>query len=53
VKVAELFADLRASGQYRISRRGYYQQHAQHDAAEAADVLALLAPSTPSSRVTP
>jgi allantoin racemase len=47
VKVAELFADLRAAGQYRISRRGYYQQHAQHDAAEAADVLAALAASTP------
>ena len=28
VKVAEMFADLRASGQYRISRAGYYQQHA-------------------------
>jgi len=42
VKVAEMLADLRAVGQYRISRRGYYQQHAQHDAAEAAGVLALL-----------
>jgi len=42
VKVAEMLADLRAVGQYRISRRGYYQQHAEHDAAEAADVLALL-----------
>ena len=42
VKVAELFADLRAVGQYRISRRGYYAQHAEHDAQEAAEVLALL-----------
>lgn len=42
VKMAELFADLRAVGQYRISRRGYYAQHAQHDAEEAAAVLALL-----------
>jgi allantoin racemase len=42
IKVAELFADLRAVGQYRISRSGYYAQHAQHDPAEAASVLALL-----------
>ena len=42
VKVAELFADLRAAGQYRISRRGYYQQHAQHDPEEALEVLELL-----------
>jgi allantoin racemase len=42
VKLAELFADLRAAGQYRISRRGYYAKHAQHDAEEAASVLALL-----------
>ena len=39
VKVAELFADLRAVGQYRISRTGYYQQHEQHDPAEAREVL--------------
>ncbi|MGH3746977.1 MAG: aspartate/glutamate racemase family protein, partial [Micromonosporaceae bacterium] len=48
VKVAELFADLAAMGQYRISRRGYYQQHAQHDPAEAAQVLTLL--ETPGRR---
>ena len=42
VKTAELFADLRAVGQYRISRSGYYQQHAQHDPAEAETILALL-----------
>ena len=39
VKVAELFADLRAVGQYRISRAGYYQRHEQHDPAEAREVL--------------
>ena len=39
VKVAELFADLRAAGQYRISRRGYYRRHAQHDPEEAQEVL--------------
>ncbi|MBX5470244.1 MAG: hydantoin racemase [Thermoleophilaceae bacterium] len=44
VKVAELLADLRAVGQYRMSRRGYYEQHAQHDTEEASEVLALLAP---------
>src|SRR5918992_3035598 len=38
VKAAELFADLRAIGQYRISRRGYYQRAEQHDAAEAEEV---------------
>lgn len=38
VKVAELFADLRAVGQYRISRAGYYQRHDQHDPAEAREV---------------
>lgn len=44
VKTAEMLADLRAVGQYRISRRGYYQRHEQHDPAEAAAVReALLA----------
>jgi allantoin racemase len=42
VKLAELFADLNLAGQYRISRSGYYQQHGQHDQAEAAQILALL-----------
>jgi allantoin racemase len=42
VKVAELLADLRSVGQYRISRRGYYQQHAAHDPIEAQQVLDLL-----------
>jgi allantoin racemase len=39
VKAAELAADLRKVGQYRISRRGYYQRHEQHDQAEAEQVL--------------
>jgi allantoin racemase len=42
IKLAELFADLSAVGQYRISRRGYYQQHAQHNPVEAQEILALL-----------
>lgn len=42
VKLAEMFADLHATGQYRISRSGYYQQHSQHDAAEAGVVRDLL-----------
>jgi allantoin racemase len=42
VKTAELLADLRAVGQYRISRRAYYQQHAAHDPVEAAEVLGML-----------
>jgi allantoin racemase len=42
VKTAELLADLRAVGQYRISRRGYYQQHSAHDPVEAREVLDML-----------
>lgn len=42
VKTAELLADLRAAGQYRVSRSAYYRQHRQHDPAEAAEVLASL-----------
>jgi allantoin racemase len=38
VKAAELLADLRAVGQYRISRRGYYQRADQHNAEEAREV---------------
>lgn len=44
VKLAEMLADLRAAGQYRISRRGYYGQHAAHDPLEAAEVQARLEP---------
>ena len=29
---------------YRIARNGYYGQHADHDPAEAAEVLAMLVP---------
>jgi allantoin racemase len=42
VKLAELFVDLRASGQYRMSRNGYYQKHEAHDPAQAGDIRALL-----------
>ena len=42
VKVAELFADLSATGQYRMSREGYYQPHAAHDRDEAAEVRRAL-----------
>jgi allantoin racemase len=51
VKVAELFADLRAAGQYRISRVGYYQQHAQHDPDEAREVLESLLPASAAEQV--
>jgi allantoin racemase len=42
VKLAEMFADLNATRQYRISRSGYYQRHEAHDGAEAAEITALL-----------
>lgn len=42
LKVAELFADLHLLGQYRISRRGYYEPFARFDAEGAAQVLATL-----------
>jgi allantoin racemase len=42
LKVAEVLGDLHRQGQYRISRRGYYQQHRQHDAAEAREVMDVL-----------
>ena len=42
VKLAEMFADLHAAGQYRISRAGYYQQHHAHDQDEAAEIAVLL-----------
>jgi len=42
VKLAELFADLDAAGQYRIARSGYYEKHEQHDPIEAREVLARL-----------
>jgi allantoin racemase len=42
VKLAEMFADLNATKQYRISRAGYYQQHTAHDAVEATEILGLL-----------
>ncbi len=42
VKLAEMFADLNATGQYRISRTGFYQQHVTHDRDEAAEIMTLL-----------
>jgi allantoin racemase len=42
VKVAEMLADLRAVGQYRIARSGYYQRHDQRDPAEASEVRRVL-----------
>jgi len=42
VKLAEMFADLNATKQYRISRVGYYQQHTRHDTDEAAEIMGLL-----------
>src|SRR3954447_25233072 len=42
LKMAEMLADLRAAGQYRISRTAYYRQHHDHDRDEAAEVLATL-----------
>lgn len=47
VKLAELFADLQASGQYRISRTGYYQRHESHHPGQAADILARLTDRDP------
>ena len=38
LKAAETLADLYRQGKYTISRRGFYQRHEQHDAAEALDV---------------
>jgi allantoin racemase len=42
LKTAEMLADLRAAGQYRISRKAYYRQHGDHDPDEAAEVLSSL-----------
>ncbi|MDQ4036387.1 MAG: aspartate/glutamate racemase family protein, partial [Chloroflexota bacterium] len=38
LKAAESLADLFLRDRYTISRRGFYQRHDEHDAAEAADV---------------
>jgi allantoin racemase len=38
IKTAELLADLRTAGQYRISRRGFYQRAEEHDPEQAAEV---------------
>ena len=44
VKQAEILADMAAHGQYRLSRRGYYQQLREHDPAQADELDNLLAP---------
>jgi allantoin racemase len=49
VKLAEMFADLNATKQYRISRTGYYQQHASHDADEAAEIMSMLTEHSPTT----
>lgn len=38
LKAAETLADLYRHGKYRLSRRGMFQRHEQHDPAEAAEV---------------
>ncbi|MCW2992630.1 MAG: Hydantoin racemase-like protein [Conexibacter sp.] len=50
LKLAEMLADMHAVGQYRVSRKAYYQQHAAHDPVEAAQVLELLTPASTASR---
>ena len=51
VKAAELFGDLAAMGQYRISRQAYYQNLEDHDSTEAAEVGKLLRPDLAQTRV--
>ncbi len=41
-KQAEMLADLRASGQYRVARTGYYQQLEAHSPGQAAELRAYL-----------
>lgn len=43
VKQAEMLADLHASGQYRISRSGYYQQLSSHSRAQWDELHGYLA----------
>lgn len=38
LKAAESLADLYRQGKYRISRRGFYERHEQHNPGEAAEV---------------
>jgi hypothetical protein len=44
-----LFADLHASGQYRMNRAGYYQRHDAHSTGQAAEITALLTARNPMS----
>jgi allantoin racemase len=43
VKQAQMLADLRATGQYRIARTGYYQKLSQHSKDQDAELRAYLA----------
>jgi allantoin racemase len=47
VKLAEMFADLHATKQYRISRVGYYQRHEAFDPVEAAEIRSMLTDRSP------
>lgn len=40
-KTAEMFADLHAAGQFRMSRQAYYQNIADHDPKQAVEVAKL------------
>jgi allantoin racemase len=42
VKTAEMFAEMHRAGQYRISRKAYYQNLQDHDPEEAADIAGRL-----------
>jgi allantoin racemase len=42
VKQAEVLADLAAQGQYRMSRKAYYQHLRDHDVAQADELAVLL-----------
>lgn len=42
IKQAEMMADLRAAGEYRMSRSGYYQKLAAHSQEQSAELYQLL-----------
>lgn len=50
LKQAEMFADLHAAGQYRISRAGYYQPLELHSREQAEQLRTYLASDTRSPR---
>jgi allantoin racemase len=47
LKQAEMFAELRAAGQYRISRAGYYQPLDAHSREQADELRSYLASGAP------